>query len=178
MSEREHVVTALLAAANGELVGRVRLQKTAYLLDQLGLNSGFEYEYHHYGPYSRDLDHAVADAKAFGMADEDRRNRRIDGAQYSVFLLTEEGRGTLRDASFGDLGRDRAAALVEKLAGINVTVLELAATVHWLRHQEHCADWRAEIVKRKGWKTENGRLEKAVALLEELGLGEANTPAA
>jgi len=40
----------LLKAADGELVGKVRLQKTVYLLDQIGMGSGFTYEYHHYGP--------------------------------------------------------------------------------------------------------------------------------
>jgi len=43
------------------------LQKTIYLLDQLGLNSGFEYQYYHYGPYSRELDNAVLDAMAFRL---------------------------------------------------------------------------------------------------------------
>jgi len=59
--EREQIVAAVVAAARGPLIGRVRLQKTVYLLDRVGLNSGFDYEYHHYGPYSRDLDNATAD---------------------------------------------------------------------------------------------------------------------
>ena len=56
MKEREDVVAAIVEAAGGQLTGRVRLQKAVYLLDHVGLNSGFEYDYHNYGPYSRDLD--------------------------------------------------------------------------------------------------------------------------
>ena len=65
MTDRESIVVAVLAAANGRLAGRVRLQKVVYLLDRLGLESGFAYDYYHYGPFSRELDNAVADAEAF-----------------------------------------------------------------------------------------------------------------
>ena len=34
-------VPSLILAAGGEVVGKVRLQKIVYLLDQIGLNSGF-----------------------------------------------------------------------------------------------------------------------------------------
>ncbi len=57
--KKEDIVVAIVAAAGGELAGRVRLQKTAYLLDIKGLKSGFQFEYHHYGPYSRELDQAT-----------------------------------------------------------------------------------------------------------------------
>lgn len=166
MREREDVVVAVIAAAGGELIGRVRLQKTAYLLDRLGLNSGFEYDYHHYGPYSRDLDNATADAKAFSMITEDFSHRVSDGAMYSIFRLKSDA----KDEAFGDLERGRAKELATLFAQTNVTVLELAATVDWLWRVEKIADWQTEITRRKGMKVRNGRLEKAVALLAEIGL--------
>jgi hypothetical protein len=52
----------------------------------------------------------------------------------------------------------------------NSTVLELSATAYWLRHDESFSDWKKELVKRKGQKTEAGRLEKAEQLLANLGL--------
>lgn len=174
--EREEIVAAILQAAGGEVIGRVRLQKTAYLLDQLGLHSGFRYEYHHYGPYSRDLDNAVADAKAFDVAEEDVRHRQIDGATYSIFRLKRAAE-TEREA-FGGIEPAEARRLAEVLADVNVTVLELAATVHWLCHYERRGDWRGEITRRKGLKVQNGRLEKAVALLEQLDLAPPEVAAA
>ena len=89
--EREEIVAALLKASGGQLVGRVRLQKTVYLLDRLGLESGFDYDYHHYGPFSRDIDNAVADAEAFELVEERFGRRQLDGARYSIFKLTDEG---------------------------------------------------------------------------------------
>ncbi|HXF89849.1 MAG TPA: hypothetical protein VNK48_15985 [Xanthobacteraceae bacterium] len=166
--EREDIVAAIVAAAGGKLVGRVRLQKTAYLLDQRGLNSGFDYEYHHYGPYSRDLDNAMLDAWAFGLVDESFDRRESDGARYSIFSL--QPGASAKDEAFGKLGRDRAAALIQKFANINVTVLELAATIDWLWRKEGYSDWRTELTRRKGAKVQGGRLEQAINLLNEIGL--------
>jgi uncharacterized protein YwgA len=166
MTEREERVAAILEAAGGQLVSRVRLQKIAYLLDQLGMHTGFDYQYHHYGPYSRELDSAIADAKAFDFVAEEFGNRKSDGARYSIFRLKKHP----TDAAFGGLRRDQATQLVSMLAATNVTVLELAATAHWLVEAEKVDDWQGEIKRRKGAKTEGGRLAEAVALLSDLHL--------
>jgi len=169
MSEGEHVVTAILAATSGELVSRVRFQKTAYLLRQLGVQCGFEYEYHHYGPYSRDLDNAIADAKAFGLVEEDFGHRQSDGAMYSIFRLKPEAQEAGHAASVNGLD-EKASEVARTCANTNVTVLELAATAHWLAAVEACTDWETEIRKRKGRKAEGGRLDRALDLLRALNL--------
>jgi uncharacterized protein YwgA len=166
--EREQIVAAVVGAARGPLIGRVRLQKTVYLLDRVGLNSGFDYEYHHYGPYSRDLDNATADGKAFGLIEEKFEHRQSDGAMYSIFSMSQVEH--IDPHAYGDLGGERACALVSLFASTNVTVLELAATIDWLWREERCADWRGEITRRKGAKTRHGRLDHAVDLLRSLGL--------
>lgn len=166
MKEREDVVAAVLAAAGGELTGRVRLQKAVYLMDQLGLESGLSFDYHHYGPFSRDLDNAIADAKAFGLVEEEFERRQTDGATYSIFRLM----GQPKAEAFGKLGAEKAGELARLFAATNVTVLELAATVHWLSYVEKYADWKSEIIKRKGVKVQGGRLEKAVEFLAQLNL--------
>jgi len=165
-TEPEDRVADIVVAAGGRLVSRVRLQKVAYLLDKLGANSGFSFSYHHYGPYSRELDSAVLDAEAFGKIEETIERRQSDGARYSVFDATPGARaqGYLYLTAPGL--RDRA----RELAAESVTVLELAATAHWLLEEERVADWKTEIVRRKGPKTKNGRLSEAVNLLSRLGL--------
>jgi hypothetical protein len=174
--EREDIVAAVVAAGGGTLIGRVRFQKTVYLLDRLGLNSGFGYEYHHYGPYSRDLDSATVDAKAFGLIREEYNRRQSDGAMYSVFKLSPGA--AVEEAAYGNLRRERANELVQRFADTNVTVLELATTVDWLWREERHADWRREIIRRKGLKVRRGRLDRAVELLRELGLEPPMTAAA
>lgn len=160
----EYYVADIIRAAGGRLASRVRLQKLGYLLDQLGLDSGFRYAYHHYGPYSRDLDSAILDAEAFGLVQEDYKYRQSDGARYSIFQVAGE------NADFTILIDGHLQKLTKRLTSENVTVLELAATAHWLDQIEKVPDWQTEIRRRKGWKTEDGRLEKAARLLQELGL--------
>lgn len=168
MIEPEDRVAAVVSAAGGTLVSRVRLQKTVYLLDRLGLHSGFDFEYHHYGPYSRDLDVATSDAKALGVVQENIAHRASDGASYSVFTLGEHG--APKPEALGALSQAEAERVARKFAGTHVTVLELAATVDWLWRYEERQDWQAEIARRKPMKVGSGRLDRAVELLRELHL--------
>ena len=166
--EREEIVAALLKAAGGEMVGRVRLQKATYLLDRLGLESGFRYSYHHYGPFSRDLDNAVADAQAFGLVAEEFGRRQVDGARYSIFeLIADEFE---MPAKIGQLDEARLAGHLQMFARANITVLELAATANWLVEEEGQDDWQEALRRCKGPKVEGGRLGRAEALLREVGL--------
>lgn len=163
----EDVVAAVVHAAGGSLIGRVRLQKVFYLLDQLGLNSGFKYDYYHYGPYSADLSSAVDCATAFHRLTEEVSRRASDGAAYSVYRLNV-GNAEIPERAFGRLGAKKVAAIVKSLKDQDATVLELAATIHWLKKQEKISDWKPELQKRKGTKTANGRADTAARLLEEL----------
>ena len=177
MREREHTVAAVVAAAPGRrLTSRVRLQKAVYLLDQLGLKSGFTFEYHYYGPYSRNLDNATTDASALKLIEESIDYRYSDGASYSVFAAPEGV--SPKDQAYGKLGRPRTSELVALFSRTNVTVLELAATIHWLSRYEKARDWRSEVVRRKGAKVGEGRLQSAIELLRSLGLLPAEQHAA
>ena len=150
------------------MVGRVRLQKVAYLLDRLGLNSGFQYNYGNYGPFSHDLDNAVADAEAFGLVEETFDRRQIDGARYSIFELTD---GASRPPSnTGQLDVTVLESHLQTFVEAHITVLELAATANWLVEEERLTDWRDELRRRKGPKIEGGRLDRAEALLRKVGL--------
>jgi len=168
MAKLHELVADLVKLAGGELTGRVRLQKIVYLLDQKGLGSGAGYIYYHYGPYSEDLWDAVSDAKLF---EELREETTVspDGwaTPYSVFKLNDPRK---RPDVLGGLPADEASSLLAKLRGVNSTVLELAATVHWLACVERVPNWRTEIELRKAGKTGQGRLDGAVELLKDLGL--------
>ena len=81
-------IPSLLNAAGGAIVGKVRLQKIVYLLDQMGMNSGYSYEYHHYGPYSAELADSVDEDVVFGQIEEVSQRRASDGVPYSVFRVS------------------------------------------------------------------------------------------
>jgi len=99
---------------------------------------------------------------------EDVKHRTSDGASYSLFVLSSPG--SSKGDALGKLDRIRATQLVQEFVKTHVTVLELAATVDWLWRSEGYSDWRDEVTRRKPMKVGNGRLERAVALLEDLGL--------
>jgi hypothetical protein len=130
------------------------------------LDSGFAYEYYHYGPFSRDVVNATEDAKAFDLVHEEVNRRVSDGAPFSIFTSSVP----LRADVFGKLGQERARTILKQLVREDATVLELAATAHWLDAYEARSDWESEIVRRKGVKCQQGRLEKAIALLRDLKL--------
>ncbi len=164
--EGDQLVAQVVSSAGGQIVGRVRLQKLFYILDQLGLNSDFSYEYHHYGPYSSDLAEAVEDAAAFGLVSERIERRMSDGVPYSIFespVISTQG-------PLGGLERGAASSAIARMRAEPTIILELAATIDWLRAVERVADWEEELVRRKGAKAERDRMERAVALLRDLGL--------
>jgi uncharacterized protein len=165
-NEPEDRVVDIIVAAGGRFVSRVRLQKVAYLLDKLGAKSGFSFAYHHYGPYSRDLDNAILDAEAFDKIEESFDWRRSDGARYSVFGAV----GEKEAHQYSYLANQKLRERARELSSANVTVLELAATANWLLEEERVGDWKTEIVRRKGPKTKKGKLDEAVQLLSRLGL--------
>lgn len=172
MAKLHELVTDLVQLAGGELTGRVRLQKIVYLLDRKGLDSGADYIYYHYGPYSEDLWDAVSDAKFFEILLEESVHVDNWSTPYSVFKLAGQ-REIPRE--IGGMSVDEARKLLTKLKSINSTVLELASTVHWLAFVEQVPDWRAEIEVRKAGKTGQDRLERAVRLLNELDLAPTAT---
>jgi len=167
MKSKTDIVYAVVhSAPEHKLASRVRLQKTVYLLQALGFDTGLQFQYYHFGPYSRELDLALAEAHDSNLVCESKARRQSDGATYSLF----EAKPNDKHISFGKLTQQRAQELIAKFTTTNVTVLELAATAHWLKNAEKIADWHAEIVRRKGIKTENGRLTRAIDLLTELEL--------
>ncbi|PWB93495.1 hypothetical protein [Methylosinus sporium] len=160
-------IPSLIVAAGGEIVGKIRLQKVVYLLDQMGLGSGFSYEYHHYGPYSADLAEEVEDEVIIGHVESEQRRRLSDGVPYIVFRASTAGDGEPLDSS---IPLDIAKNGLYEMQRRSATVLELAATIHWLAVMENRADWPTELVRRKGAKTQNGREQEAIELLKVLGL--------
>jgi uncharacterized protein len=163
----ELLVRSIVTASGGQVLGRIKLQKLVFLLDKLGLESGFKYSYHHYGPYSEELSTVTETAKIFNLIQEKFALRKSDGARYSVFEPTSSNASSVKSEF---LSRQNIVNAINEINSINSTVVELAATAYWLKFEERDCDWRKEIVRRKGPKVEGGRLEKALALLLRINL--------
>lgn len=157
MSTRDpHLVAArIIQDAGGELVGRTRLQKVAYLMQLAGFGEEFAFEYRHYGPFSEDLARGIDIASALGPVREVERQADW-GGRYSIYSLRHPEPPQ-------DAGR---AAFVQKAKEIGAVELELAATAAFLFEVEGFGriqegnPWH-ETRRRKPDKAKDGRLERA-----------------
>lgn len=144
--------------AGGEIVGRTRLQKIAYLLELVGLGEGFQFEYRHYGPYSEELAESIRMARAFGLITEEERPTDWGGF-YSIYNATNEVAEKIEGHS---------SLFAERAAQISAIELELAATAAFLSIIKNTDDPWAETERLKPEKSADGRLEKAKASYRNL----------
>ncbi len=144
--------------AGGEIVGRTKLQKIAYLLELAGLGEGFPFEYRHYGPYSEELSDAIWAADLFGLVRETEKPTKW-GGKYSIYKIPKK--------TELQVDSDRTV-LARTLAGFNSVELELAATAAFISAEENFSDPWEETGRRKPEKTGDGRLEKAKAVYKEI----------
>ena len=160
----DDIVVALVALWGGELTGRTRLQKGAYLLDRCGAEFGLRFVYHHYGPYSFDLAAGCADAHEGQRIQIEQRPGR-HGVRYAIFSTDEPA------DRVGALSAKRARRIVAKMKPSTDVVLELAATIVFLRDEAGYADGAVEEMKiRKSIKANDDRTGRAITLLRDLGL--------
>lgn len=171
MLEKTKIITNLIACYGGELKGRTRLQKIAYLMDRCGGKFGCTFTYHYYGPYCFELAGAIDDAEMEGHINIEERPGG-HGVPYAVFTLKND---TAKPDRLGSLQVNRARKLLQKTKPFSNTVIELAATVVFLRDDwdyfdKENVDAVSETIRRKPVKCDNGRMKAAIDLVRELGL--------
>lgn len=129
-------------SGSGGVVGRKRLQKVVYFLQQAGCTLGAEYSLHHYGPYSRDVAEACDELVASGLLDE-RAEMNSVGTQYTYRLSAGAGESALSQTErrlaerTADLGTFRS--LAEELLSRDLWELELGSTI--LYFYDKTTDW-------------------------------------
>ncbi|HEX4302143.1 MAG TPA: hypothetical protein VHZ78_05090 [Rhizomicrobium sp.] len=150
MASNRQLAADIVRDAGGRIVGRTKLQKVAFLLELVGLGSGFSFEYKHYGPYSEELTAAIREAAAFDLVQTTEQSTSW-GGWYSVYSTTSKAVGS-------DRRRIDFAAEASKVGSVE---LELAATAAYLAAMEGYRDPWDETRRRKADKAANGRLERA-----------------
>ena len=150
-------LAGLLTLNGGKLVGRTRLQKSVYLLKLCGIDLGFDFEYHHYGPYSEELTIASRDAEVLGLLDVEWRSSY--GNEYAIFHARVA-------ADFPQ--PEKASSALNILSRYETTVLELAATADFLGKNGYGSDPWTETLRRKATKITASRIEQSKKLLSEL----------
>lgn len=160
------MIQAIVALNSGRLVGRTRFQKTVYLLEKLGLEGPFDFEYHYYGPYSAELAEAIDVASVTGDLSE-AFGVGYHGTPYSIFTTSAEPPSRVANVSGEDV-----RGWLGSLARYTGTDLELASTILFLR--DECdvpsADLDSKVIELKPVKASSDHLSRAWHLLETLGL--------
>jgi len=163
--EPDDVVVGIVALNGGELVGRTRLQKTAFLLEHCGMASGVPFDYYRYGPFAAELARGWDEAAAAGRLEMAERPGSHE-MPYTVFSTDSEPPEKL-----GELDRDRAQEFLGVLDRYSDVVIELAATIVYLRERDFSENVIEELKVRKPLKATDKRIKDALELLNRLGLG-------
>jgi uncharacterized protein YwgA len=153
-------VARLVYLNGGQLIGKTRLQKSAYFLETKGVGLGVDFNYHRFGPYSDELSSSTDDAQALQLLNVDWKASQA-GTRYAVFTTAQ----AKFDESEYDRHRRQILDVLKKYSAVEV---ELAATADFLKRNGYANDPWAETRRRKASKVAEDRLAKAQLLLGEI----------
>jgi uncharacterized protein len=176
-------VHLVLLAADGQIRGRTKLQKTVYFVGALtGQLDDLGYGPHYYGPYSADVAAAVEQLRGLGFLDQSiKTGGAVDPKGFEVarydFTLTEAGR-RIAESKSGEHPeqwakiRDAVQALQSARADDYVK-LSIAAKAYFLIGEKKGTATLAELLRltgRFGWTVTKEQMTEAARLLEKFRL--------
>lgn len=164
--ERFQWLAAIIAAhPEHKVIGRTRLQKTVKLLQRLGVPTRFGYKLHHYGPYSEDLQSEIGLLQNIGLITETAHTNN-EGSSYYTLQANNFSAEFTKKSEF-----EPYQHYIEILSREDQVILELAATYDTYKEMGFDDFSSIEQLKeKKGAKCEDGRADKSISLLKELGL--------
>lgn len=148
-------IRSVVSDSGGRLVGRTRMQKICYLLTVSGFDDVFDFEYKHFGPFSRDVANSIDYAKFVSLLNEEVKETSWGGT-YSIFTV---------DEATVSISKSRQK-LISIASEANSVALELAATAVFLDN-DYSDPW-AETKRRKPSKATPERLSEAQKLYSSL----------
>jgi uncharacterized protein YwgA len=126
---------ALIVQKTGRLVGRLRVQKLMYLLQQKGAQplQPFFFEYHHYGPFSAEVADVIKDAVRSKIMKESKDS---DDDGWKRFEYQPDEHAEEYAARVDSATRALVKKVLDVCNGAHWRTLELAATADFLRHAD------------------------------------------
>lgn len=166
--ERKAFLEALIAQLK-EINGKKSLQKLVYLARAFGLETGYSFRFHYYGPYSDAL------AEDFEQLMEHKRVNLAESRRY-VYLASDElsGHVSLAERDTGD--QIKIKQLIDRFSSYSPSDLELYATIYFIDYNEKyvlgndSVDEVLEKTHRAKPKYERPVIEKAYKELQDWGL--------
>ncbi|MRG95725.1 hypothetical protein [Polyangium spumosum] len=128
-------VTEVIRQMGGTVYGRVRIQKTAYFLQRMGMAEleGIDFFYHHYGPFSWTVAESLLDGERCGALREEAKPL-VDDRQAYAYKLGEDVDEKVDEVS--PASRELVARLVGQVRDEHWRTLELASTIDFLEQRE------------------------------------------
>lgn len=134
------------------------LQKVIFLIKAKDVDLGCDYGIHFYGPYSSDLDYAVRE-----LCDEGILNIEYTHLEHKICV---------QDGSIGaNYSNSTVDEIVSEFAKDTPSELELLATALYvyLSDNKEVSKVKSGVMKIKGTKYSEDRIEAAIARLERTG---------
>jgi uncharacterized protein YwgA len=157
---------AVIAANEGRIVGKTRLQKTVYLLQKLCKTDAYSFEYHYFGPYSAELANDIDMASSVAVVKTSEKY-----GYYSMPYVVYETEESNATPVFGD-NLASVKKWLHDLESVNAIELELAATWIFLKDEEGMGRTEIEEALRslKPTKASKDGLRQASSVLRRIGL--------
>ncbi|MCL5044541.1 MAG: hypothetical protein M1336_04565 [Deltaproteobacteria bacterium] len=177
-----HVVLVVLDAYGGKIRGKTMLQKVCYFADVLA-SLGLGFKAHYYGPFSPAIEQAVGELKSLGFIEEKRlgfgvvQNEFFGEMRRYDYELTSDGEKVVEELQRrGGEKLDNVRTTVEnikKCGDPDYRELSVAAKAFFIVRKQGGAVTVPQIKEQAralGWELSEQDVDKAVGLLEGLGL--------
>ncbi|HBE81099.1 MAG TPA: hypothetical protein DDW65_25415 [Firmicutes bacterium] len=154
--------------------GKKMLQKMVYIIQRHGINLGFKYGIHYYGPYSSELDYATHSLAMLGAIEiiPDGMTQRIHMTEIAGTLQEEHQDQLLNDRQLEILN-----GIINKFAGFSAFELEVLTTTDFVAEdlRRSGKEWDdaavlAGVKTIKGDKFSEEQIRNAIAELTEMSI--------
>jgi uncharacterized protein YwgA len=146
-----------------EKLGKKKLQKMVYLIEEKGVDLGYEYGLHFYGPYSADLNTETMFLSADGIV-------QFTYSEYAHTMEVSEGAELEPDLSSSQ--KETIADVIEHFKDTTPSDLELfATTIYAYNNLEDKSEKSiiAGVKKIKGEKYSVDQIKNAISKLDYFG---------
>lgn len=163
-SDLSDLVVGMVALNGGELVGKTRLQKTFFLLEECGMGGQADFDYHNFGPFSTEVAIATDEAVAADRLLSDEKPG-FHEVPYTLYTTAEDSPEVL-----GNLTAKKATNKLKIMETYSALELEVASTIIYLRDIGYGDDAVEETKLRKPVKATDERVDRAWRLIHDLDL--------
>jgi len=124
------VFLSALLAQLGEVNGKKSLQKLAYLARAFGLETGYSFRFHYYGPFSDDL------ASDFESLLETRQVKLVDNSSYKYKVSNQFIQNAIENQTLEANEQEKIYKLISTFGNKAPSDLELYATIYFIDYNE------------------------------------------